>query len=102
MISLRQRCRKDKISCTPWKRYRYEVRRLPLSAQCLFAKSGIPYDVLEMELREEGWLFPEEELLEVLAKKSNLTRRHLSGIESEEVPYDHDWSEEDYKYYESL
>lgn len=99
MTSLRQRIRKHKINCVPWKRYRYEVKRLPVSSQCLFSKNGISFDVLEMELREECWLYPKEKLLEVLCIESNLKRKHLSEIVSEEIPYDEGWTEEDYRYY---
>lgn len=97
--SLRQRIRKTKINCMPWKRYKYEIQKLPISSQCLFSKNGISYDVLEIELREESWLFPDEELMEVLQVQSNLKRKHLSEIESEEVPYDEDWTTSDYIYY---
>lgn len=98
MISLRQRIRYHKINCIPWKRYKYEVERLPVSAQCLFAKTGISYDVLETELIEEGWLFPGEELLECLQNNETLLRRHLSEIESQGQadPFDESWTEEDY------
>lgn len=100
MISLRQRIRSHKINCLPWRRYRYEIQRLPISSQCLFSKSGISYDVLEIELREECWLFENESLLEVLENVSNLKRRHLSEIEHEDdCPFDDTWTEEDYRYY---
>lgn len=94
--------RKDKINCIPWKIYRYEVQRLPISAQCLFARTGISYDVLEMELREEGWLMPTEKLLEVLEDVRNLKRTNMICTEVEDdCPFDDTWTEEDYRnYYE--
>lgn len=96
--SLRQRLRKIKINCCPWSYWKGEIRLLPLSAQTLFAKYGLPIDVLEKALKEEGWLFPEEILLEVL--KTELYRKSLQKIGSEEdknfgqIP--EDWDEEDY------
>lgn len=102
MISLRQRIRKTKINCVPWKRYRYEVERLPISAQCLFSKTGLSYDTFETELKEEGWLFEDENLLEVLENPENLKRKHLSKIEfNHNEPFDETWTEEDFiNYYE--
>ena len=105
MFTLRQRIRADKINCTPWKRYRYEIQRLPISSQCLFARTGISYDVLEMELLEEGWLLPGETLFEVLAVNNNLKRGNLSvfGIDEDECPFDDTWTEEDYRnFYENI
>lgn len=105
MKTLRQRIRKDKINCIPWKRYRYEIERLPISGQCLFARGGIPLDVLEMELRVEGWIQESEDLLELLSSNESLMRRHLSEIEIgvAENPFDDTWSEDDYKnFYKNL
>lgn len=101
MVSLRQRIRKDKINCMPWKIYRYEVERLPISAQCLFAKGGISIDVLEMELRLEGWLFEDEILIECLASPLILLRRHLSIDDNivDDCPFDDTWTEDDYIHY---
>ncbi len=97
MTSLRSRIRKYKINCLPWKRYRYEIQRLPISAQCLFSKKGLSHDTLEIELIEEGWLFPDETLFEVLQDKNNLKRKHLSQIEFEDdSPFDGTWTEKDY------
>lgn len=98
MISLRQRIRKHKINCAPWKLYKYEVERLPVSAQCLFSNKGISIDVLEIELIEEGWLFPGEKLIDCLSDNKILLRRHLSKIEYETKLYvsQDDWDEEDY------
>lgn len=97
-MSLRQRIRGDKICCVPWKRYKHRIKSLPISAQCLFARKGIPYDVLEMELKEEGWLFPSENLFDVLFYPANLNRENLSCIcITEDTPFDDTWTEEDYK-----
>jgi len=43
-----------------------EIRSLPISAQTLFCNEGIPWDILEMSLRQEGFLKDDEELWEVL------------------------------------
>ncbi len=101
MISLRQRIRYDKICCMPWKRYKRRIRGLPISAQCLFSKEGIPYDILEIELIEEGWLLVYEKLWNILSVNDNLKRGHFSNgweafQETEETPFDKDWIEEDY------
>lgn len=102
MYTLRQRIRGSKINCIPWKTYRYEIQRLPISSQCLFARTGISYDVLEMELLEEGWLFPEETLFEVLAIASNLKRGKADFESVDDCPFDDTWTEEDYiNYYEN-
>lgn len=97
MTSLRQRIRKYKINCVPWKRYKYEIQRLPISAQCLFSKKGLSYDVLEMELLEEGWLLPGETLFEVLYDPKNLKRK--IRFEFDEDEYTKDWTDEDYIWY---
>ena len=103
MYTLRQRIRADKINCMPWKIYRYNIQRLPVSSQCLFARGGVNYDVLEMELREEGWLFPTEKIFEVLEDVRNLKRGNMAVFEiQEDCPFDDTWTEEDYiNYYEN-
>jgi hypothetical protein len=95
MLTLRQRIRGHKINCMPWKRYRYEIQRLPISAQCLFARGGIPADVLEMELLEEGWLLPGEELLDVLQDGRNLKRERLSALDYED-DFTKGWTDQDF------
>ena len=103
MFSLRQRIRADKINCIPWKIYRYEVQRLPISSQCLFARTGISHDVLEMELKEEGWLMPTENLLEVLEDVKNLKRTNTMTFSEDDDPFDETWTEEDYRhFYENI
>lgn len=97
MISLRQRIRKYKINCAPWKVYKYEVERLPVSSQCLFSNNGISIDVLEMELKEDGWLFPDETLIECLASNDILLRKHLSKIEVKQEDFTNDWTQEDFE-----
>ena len=76
--SLRQRVRKVKINCIPWRVWKGEIELLPISGKTLFSKRGLPIDILERELREEGWLFQGEVLLEAL--KTELNRKHLSEV----------------------
>lgn len=77
---------------------------MPISSRTLFCRTGVPIDLLESALIEEGWLFPEEVLLEVLKTESNLYRVPISC----EVYTDEDlgefpdtWTEEDFIYYEN-
>lgn len=71
---------------------------LPISSKTLFRRSGLPIDILERELGPEGYLFPDEVLLEVLKVEANLKRIPF-GTESQDgigdFPYD--WTEEDYR-----
>ena len=100
-MNLRQRIRKGKISCQPWKQYKGEIKLLPISAQCLFANNGLSWDVLEIELRNEGWLTEEENLWDVLAHPLGLYR--TLEHEAEKEPFDETWTEEDYiNYYKEL
>lgn len=96
MTSLRQRIRKVKISCQPWKQYRGEISLLCVSGQCLFSNKGLPWDILEMELRSEGWLNDDEDLWEVLSSEMGL-RRTLTGDVNDGLPFDDTWTEDDYK-----
>lgn len=93
-LSLRQRIRPTKISCHPWKRYRSEISLLCVSGQCLFSNKGLPWDILEMELKSEGWLFEYESLWDVLASEQQL-KRQLCPDELKD-PFDETWTEEDY------
>lgn len=96
--SLRQRLRGDKISCSPWRIYRGVIREFCISAKCLFANSGVPYDVIEMELKSEGWLYENENLLDVLRCDHNL-KRELSITDPDMDTYGaipEDWTEDDY------
>lgn len=96
--SLRQRIRKHGINCLPWKVYRYEVQRLPVSSQCLFKKGGVSLDVLETELISEGWLFDNEKLIEVLSTDTGVMRKHSSKDyeDSDFGMVPDDFTEEDY------
>lgn len=98
MISLRQRIRADKILCQPWAVYRGVIREYCVSAKCLFSNKGLPYDILEIELKDEGWLFESEELLDVLRCDDNLLRKHISEFETASTLGDipDDFTEEDY------
>ena len=98
MKNLRQRLRKfGGISCLPWKLWKGELEYLPISFRVLFKKNGIPIDIVEQELRDEGWLLDGEVLLEVLKDKSNLYR--TLEWDSKDSDYGNppsDWTEEDY------
>jgi len=65
-MNLRTRLRKDGIRCQPWVLMKGEIRLLPISAQALFCNEGIPWDILEMSLQQEGYLKEDEELWSVL------------------------------------
>lgn len=98
--SLRQRLRTCKISCQPWRIYRGEIREFCISAKCLFANSGVPHDVLEIELIAEGWLQADEKLMDILRTDINLRRPWLPEIATDyggdygAIP--DDFTEEDY------
>ena len=100
--NLRQRLRKDKISCLPWKYWKGEIELLPVSAQTLFARNGIEIDILEMELISENYLKKDETLLEVLKEIFGLCR--VPGIVNTEKEngdygcFPDDWTEEDFEY----
>ena len=93
-MNLRQRIRPIKISCKPWKRYKGEIKLLPISAQCLFSNNGLPWDVLEIELKSEGWLFENEELWSVISTDQGLKRQKTYDEPKES--FDESWTEEDY------
>jgi len=95
-MNLRGRLRKQKIKCSPWKKYKGEISNLPISAQCLFSKNGLEWDILEIELRNEGWLFENEELWAVLSDPNGL-KRQLNY--TEETPFEDSWTDEDYKHF---
>jgi hypothetical protein len=102
-MNLRQRLRLTKISCIPWRSWRGEIDYLPISAKTLFARRGLPIDTWEDALKTEGYLFPDETLLEVLKTLANLKRIPF-GTEEYTEPEDignfpDDWTEEDYIYF---
>jgi len=71
---------------------------MPVSGQCLFSKKGLPWDVLEVELKEEGWLYNFESLFEAISNFETLMRPHLSEIvDPAEDPFDDTWSVDDYE-----
>jgi len=87
--NLRQRIRKRKICCIPWKIYKKEIAFLPISAQCLFSKDGLPWDILEIELKDENWLAADENLWDVLRDDRNLKRQLYCGTNNSLFdPYD--------------
>ena len=101
---LRCRILRDMIQCLPWQIWKGEIDYLPVSSKVLFARNGLPIDILERELKNEGYLSEEEILLEVLKIPENLKRRKFGEFEFEQdgdfglMP--NDWTEEDYLYYE--
>lgn len=98
MRTLRQRIRKVKIKCSPWRFYKREIQALCISGQCLFSKNGLPWDILEIELKDEGWLLHDESLWEILTSEQSL-RRTLNFNCDDQDPFDETWTEEDYKYF---
>jgi len=100
--TLRQKIRGVKLCCQPWKQYRGEIKLLCVSGQCLFSNDGLPWDIFEIELKNEGWLFEDENLWDILKDANNL-KRTLSGENIQEDPFDETWTEEDYiDFYERL
>ena len=102
MKNLRQRIRKTGIHCLPWRIYKGEIDYLPISSKVLFKRNGIPLDKWETLLKEEGLLFPDEILLEVIKVENNLYRGILSEIGETNDPnfglIPEDWTEEDYEF----
>lgn len=102
MKTLRYRIKQFGICCRPWKHWKGEIDLLPISAQTLFCNSGLPIDLVEMELKSEGWLSDNEMLLEVLCVPANLSRRRFGFEDEQEVAVDEteNWTEADWQYYE--
>jgi len=98
MSTLRQRIRPKGISPYPWKHYKGEIRRLPISAQTLFKNSGLPWDILEIELKNEGWLSYDETIWDVLSNMNDL-KRSLNPVDINIDPWDETWTEEDFVYF---
>ena len=88
----------------PWRVWRGEIELLPISSQTLFRRSGLPIDLLEIDLKSEGYLCRNENLLEVLKDAGNL-KRYQFGSEEEAAELDNigdfpdDWTDEDYQYF---
>ena len=99
-MNLRTRILKEGIKCLPWKVWRGEIDLLPISSQTLFRRSGTPIDLLEIALKAEGFLFPGEELLEVIKINENLKRQQFGTEEETEEAsvgdFPDDWTDEDY------
>jgi hypothetical protein len=107
-MNLRTRILKDGIHCLPWRMLRGEIEELPISSQTLFRRSGIPIDILERELKHDGFLMQNEELLEVLKNAENLKRRRFGSDEEVDEwsgvgDFPDDWTDEDYMgFYEGI
>lgn len=100
MSTIRQRIRGIGIRCIPWNRWKGEIEELPISSQTLFRKNGMSIDIWEINLKSEGYLFPDEDLLEVLKDEGNLYRGKIDTIGEEGADFglvpDY-FGEEDYK-----
>lgn len=60
--------------------FKGELKNMPLVVKKLSKKGGIPIDTIEKTLKEEGWMLPEESLIDKLADdKTFLARQHLSS-----------------------
>lgn len=72
--------------------FKGERKELPDEAKRLSRKDGVPIDVLEQTLKNEGWLEPGEDLLSVLRDPSKLSRQNrnadfaASDLEGESPP----------------
>jgi hypothetical protein len=96
-MNLRGRIRQNGIRCLPWRIWRGELESMPISSQTLFRRRGLPFDVLERELASEGYLRPDENLIDVLRIEINLFRvpmgeETLDGVGG----FPDDWTEEDF------
>ena len=97
-MNIRGRLRVVGIRCIPWRLWKGEIELLPISAQTLFKRDGVPIDALETELESEGFLFPEESLLELIKTDSGLKREPLeTEYQSDMGGFPDDWTEEDFK-----
>lgn len=72
--------------------------QLCVSGQCLFSNSGLNWDVLEIELKDEGWIGPDESLWDLLKTEKDL-RRKIDEYEKEDDQFDETWTDEDYEYF---
>lgn len=93
MTTLRQRIQLVGIQTTVKKVDKHKYESLPASSKKLFKKAGIPWNVFERTLRDEGWLAESECLWEVLKVPANL-RRGISSSSFVAVDLDvEDWDE---------
>jgi len=53
LLTLRQRIRSVKVLAQPWRIIKGIIKEYPISAKTLFSNKGLPYDILEIELRQE-------------------------------------------------
>lgn len=103
-MNLRQRLRQTGIKCMPWKIYKGEIEYMPISAKCLFMKRGIPIDLLEIEVRNEGYINEDEILLEVLQNTNGIYRESIFANDNNGSEYESNgigefpdnWTDEDY------
>lgn len=54
--------------------FKGELKVMPTAVKFLTKKSGVPIDLVERTLRDEGWIGPEENLLEILNSPDVLKR----------------------------
>jgi hypothetical protein len=59
--------------------FKGELKELPTAVKYLSKKTGMGIDLVEQYLREEGWLAPDESLLEVIRDPENLKRNKVAG-----------------------
>lgn len=100
-MNLRTRILQNGIRCQPWKQWKGEIGILPISAQTMFRNDGIEIDILEMQLKSEGFLLTGESLYDVLMAGD--FKRVAVGIEEFDGnygSYPDDWTEEDFLYNE--
>ncbi len=63
-----------------------ELRDMPQAVKRLSSSQGTPIDVLEGTLKEEGWMLPEESLIEKLRDDPNFLRRQPLSKEVSDKP----------------
>ena len=61
----------------------------------MFRNEGVPIDLLEITLIDEGYLRENEDLLEVITDATNLTRS-CTYEDASYGEFPDDWTEEDY------
>jgi len=60
--------------------FKGEVKSLSVGAKFLFKKGGFPIDLAEEQLKREGWLQQDEDLLEVLRTQPDALKRGVTGV----------------------
>lgn len=55
--------------------FKGEVKNMPIGAKFMFKKDGMPLDVAEQNLRDEGWLGKDEDFLELLRTNTKAANR---------------------------